>query len=762
LTTRSRLLACTGAALLAVGAPLGLRGGGGVLHAQDLTCDRGDLEVAALRFSGNTAFADAVLEAGIVTTQSSWARRRLGFIGRSRCLDRAQFALDVARLTVFYRNHGYVDATVDTVVTALSASRVAVEFRVAEGEPVRISALAIEGLERVPEREQVMGGLSAAVGQPFDKYAIEAARDSLSRRLRNTGYPDAEVFVGYDTEVAAHRASLIFSVHPGARATIGPVRVVAAPRAGGARGIGDATVRRVAGVTEGDLYSEERLERAKRSLYQTEAYDQVSVRTDSGPTRGDSSRIGVTLDLVEGYMRTMRTAAGYGTLDCFRATGDLTQYNAFGGAARLDLRSRVSKLGISAPLSGLDALCPQAKADDYSRDLNYYGGASVSRGALAGGFVPSVTLYSERRSEYRAFLRTIPVGGTVTFARSRGGVGALLGYSVEYGRTEAQPALLCAVFNACEAADRSSLQRTQQLAVASVAWTRETGDNLLNPTRGSVLRAEFRTAGRHTGSDPALQFNRVLLDGTRYLALGPDVTLAARLRLGAVVGPSLSLGKAALFVPPQERLFAGGPTTVRGFSQNELGPAVYIAASYDTVRANGLPGGTPSNPADTVFLRARSDEPGERTVPTGGNALVVANIEARFRSPVLPDLLQWTAFVDAGEVWNRGTTGTRLGSRALRWTPGLGVRARSVIGFIRLDLAYNAYQRPSGAAYFDAPVAVGGALLCVSPGNALRVTAGSDGRLAQAAGDCPATFAPPRSAAFIRRLTPSISIGQAF
>jgi outer membrane protein insertion porin family/translocation and assembly module TamA len=129
---------------------------------------------------------------------------------------------------------------------------------------------------------------------------------------------------------------------------------------------------------------------------------------------------------------------------------------------------------------------------------------------------------------------------------------------------------------------------------------------------------------------------------------------------------------------------------------------------------------------------------------------------------VLTNVLQFTAFTDAGAVWNRGTPGTTLGFDALRWTPGIGVRARTFFGILRVDVAYNPYARPAGAAYFDAPVAAGGALFCVSPGNTLRVTASSDGTMQQASGTCPASFQPPRESSFFRRLTPSISIGQAF
>jgi outer membrane protein assembly factor BamA len=735
-------------------------------RAQDVSCQPGDTEVMALRFRGNEAFDDAELANGIVTTPSTFWRRTVRVIGRRRCLDRAQFELDVVRLRFFYRTHGYVAATVDTIVTPAGRDRVEIEFVVNEGAPVIVSELIIEGTSNLAGREALLRDLAIRQGGPFDKYAIDETTDSLSRRLRNNGYPDAEVFVGYDTYVAQKTATVRLTVDAGARMQIGTVQVKVAPREpGGKRGLGDGAVRRVAGITEGDIYSEERLERAKRALYQTGAYDQVAVRTDTGAARGEgvpSGRIGVTLDLAEGYMFSGRRGVGYGTLDCFRAMGELTQYNFLGGAARLDLSARVSKIGIAEPITGAASLCPQAKSDPYSSDLNYFVGASASRTAVFREFAPSVTIFSERRSEYRSFLRTTPVGSTFALSRAIGPVSQTFGYSLELGRTEAQPALLCAVFNACESADRESFQRLQRLAVASVTYAREISDNPVDPKRGTSFRAEFRTANRFTGSEEGLQFNKALLDAAIYRPLSSSIVIAARVRVGAVVGPSLSFSNAALYVPPHERLFAGGPTTVRGFSQNELGPAVYIAASYDTVRANGSAGGNPSNPNDTVFFRARNDTPGERTVPTGGNAMIVANLEARFRSPVLSDLLQWTTFVDAGEVWNRGTRGANLGFGALRWTPGAGVRVRTIIGFVRLDLAYNQYERPAGAAYFDTPASVGGALLCVSPQNTLRVTINAQGQMSQVDGVCPAQFIPPRATSFFRRLTPSISIGHAF
>jgi outer membrane protein assembly factor BamA len=734
---------------------------GRTVDAQETRCDRGDVEVSALRFDGNSAFTDATLASGIVTTPSSRLRRALRVVGARHCLDNNALALDVLRLRLWYRNHGFVDVTVDTVVVNAGRSRVAVHFAIAEGEPIRVDTLRIEGLETVPERSAIVADLPVRVGGWFDRYANAAARDTLTRRLRDNGYPDAETFLGYDTRAATKRATVLLTVAPGARRRIGRIDLQQSGRDAREPEVKESAVLRLAGIEEGDLYRERQLERAKRTLYQTEAFSQV--RIAPGETFGDSL-IAVEIAVQEGFLRAARFGGGCGSLDCFRTTGDLTEYNLFKTATRLEMRGRVSKIGIGEPLGGAGAFCPQASDDIYSADLNYYVGATLSQPAvLRASFVPTLSFYSERRSEFYAFLRTTPAGASVALTRRLPQRAQALGYSLEYGRTEAQPALYCAVFNACVAADRDALQRNQRLAVVSASTSYDRTDVPSEPRSGVLARAEVRHASNVVGADASLGFTRLTLDGSFYTPLGSDVVLALRLRAGIVLGTTFAFGRVAQFVPPQERLFAGGPTSVRGFRQNELGPAVYIPSAYDTVYADGTPAPAPS-PTDTVYFRTDPDEVGQRAVPTGGNTMVVGNAELRIVSPILPSLLTWTLFADVGELWNRDAGVAGLGFRSLRVTPGAGIRIRTPIGQLRADLAYNPYQRSNGAAYFDAPVAAdasGGALFCVSPGNTIPVTMQA-GRLAQASGNCPASYQPGTPRGLFGRWTPSISIGQAF
>jgi outer membrane protein insertion porin family/translocation and assembly module TamA len=752
------LSALLAAALLATGA----RAAG----AQNLSCGTGDVEVTAVMFEGNHAFQSAVLEDGIVTTPSTFLQRRLGFWGTKNCLDKTEFPRDRFRLIIWYRNHGYASVTVDTIVTPAGKGKVAVRFSIHEGEPTIVDSLSFTGLDSVPERAALLRRLPLGEGKPFDRYAIDTTRDLLTQRLHNGGYPDAEVLVNTDTRPAARRASVSFAVDAGPRMRLGAVTVKLDPRKGASRVFTDRAVRRVASLREGSLYSQADLESAKRSLYQTDAFSGVRVVPDSTRTKGDST-LPVSLQVTEGYMHETHAGLGYGTLDCFRTTADFTKYSLFSGATRVDLHGKLSKIGVGDPLSGLGSLCPIAKSDLYSKNLNYYTGATFSRPAAFGGVVPSLSLYSERRSEFDAYLRTTPVGGNITLARPTGRVTEAFSYTVEYGRTEAQPALLCAVFNACEAADRDFVQRLQRLAVASVSVTHDASDSPTNPRHGTVLRLEFRTAGAFTGSDPSLHFNKVLADGSVYIPAGRDVTLAARIRLGAVLGSSFGFNNSAAFIPEQERLFAGGQTTVRGYQQNELGPAVYIPAKFDTLDASG---GILHNKvlgvADTVYFRTNNTVSSQRTVPTGGNALAIGMLEARIRSPFLPELLEWALFVDAGALWNVGQPDQGISFGALRYTPGFGVRFHTGFGALRMDLAYNPYQPPAGPAYFDTPVQAGGDLFCVSPTNNLPVTVavikGVTQPPQQAAGACPGSYRPPLQTAWYRRFAFVLTLGEAF
>jgi len=733
--------------------------------AQVLECDDTSIEVRKLEFVGNRTFRSSDLANGVATTQSSFTRRWFRFIGKRYCLDASTVTQDSLRLILFYRNAGFSSVQVGKEITMLSPRAAELHFVIDEGRPIVVDSVAYVGFEGVPQFDRLLRGVELTRGQRFDKSQVLATRDSLARRLRDRGYPQAEVLRSFDTDTAARTAIVEFSASTGPRAWIGAIEVRVDAPAGEAARVDPRRVKGVLGIREGQLYRERALEGVKRGLYLSEAFRHVDVQVDSASlVDGADSLITVNVQLTEGDVRASRVSVGWGNLDCLRAQGSYSDFNFLGSLRRLDLNGRLSKVGVGKPFELASGLCRrEVTRDIFSDTLNYYAGVTLSQASLFGlRTIPTITLYSERRSEFQAYLRDTPLGVLGSVQRGVDGTSPQsYSYQLEYGSTFSSPAFFCAVFNICEPDAQQRLLRRNRLAVAGWNVTRNRADDFANPSRGSVGRVELRHASTYVGSSRDLQFTRGVLDASIYRPVFDGGVFVFRLRAGTVIGRRLGLDGSQSFVPPQERLYAGGPTTVRGFRQNELGPSIYVVEDTFTV--------TPGE-GDTTFFRVEQGGGRTRVVPSGGDNVVIANAELRLRSVFLPDLIQYALFVDAGEVWNRsGNSGSQV---KVKVTPGIGVRVFTPIGPVRVDIGYNPYPAPSGPAFFSASRAVGEvverALYCVSPANTLPVVPGEPlptGGTAlpvQDRGQCPSTYVPPLRKSFGSRLTFNFSIGQAF
>jgi outer membrane protein insertion porin family/translocation and assembly module TamA len=94
----------------------------------------------------------------------------------------------------------------------------------------------------------------------------------------------------------------------------------------------------------------------------------------------------------------------------------------------------------------------------------------------------------------------------------------------------------------------------------------------VSPVTGNVMRVELRHASPLVGATKDASFNRATFDGSWYRRALSGI-LVTRFRAGAVLGTRLGLGAAApTFIPLTERLYAGGPNSVRGFSPERDGP----------------------------------------------------------------------------------------------------------------------------------------------------------------------------------------------
>ena len=731
-------------------------------RAQEVECDkRTDKEVRALHFEGNRAFSTDELSRLVHTTPSSFAKRYFRIFGAKRCYPDIGLKTDIDNLTTFYKNNGFYRTMVDTIVKPRSPTAVEVTFRINEGEPLRIDTLKISGLDSVAHPEAIVKDLQMKTGGRFGLLLLFTDIDTMVSRLRNVGYPKATVFRSWRTHPAELRAEVELEISTGPRTRFGSINIERLGVLGGPAEIDSAVVLRLLAFSGGDWYSDHALAESQRSLYNVGAYRHVGISIDTTAQRGDSIA-DVRVNLREDYIHEVNHEEAWATLDCFRVNGQYTDKNFLDGAHHLELATRVSKLGYGAPTSSrlTRNLCYRSYLDEdslASSKLNYFVGTTIREPTLFGThWVPSYSLYTERRGEYKAYLRSTEVGSQLTLTRNIGlGMPLRLGYTFEVGQTRAEPAILCAQFTRCDQRSQADVQKRLRLAVASASLQRIRTDNPIEPSAGYSIGGEIRGSASAFGSDATLQFFKGTFDASWYQRLTPRTVLATRLRGGFVVGGT-EISGAPKLPPPQERLYAGGATSVRGFGQNELGPLIYQIAR-DNLDSSPLP--------DSAFaFRTRPGTRALRTIPLGGNSLFEFNAELRIRDPFFPELLEYVPFIDGGEVQQVGSHSLNPGK--LFYTPGLGIRLFSPVGPIQLNAGYNHYGGRAGTAYFFSPIGVTtrAPLICVTaPGEDLvPVRVGEGGALNQNLSDCPHSFSPAQRSGFLQHLTLTLSIGTTF
>ncbi len=642
------------------------------------------LVIRRLRFSGNKSFDPSILAASIATTNSSFFAAtswvRWTGLGVKRRLNERTLRVDAVRLKTFYQRKGFLEVKVDTTVIRTTDDAY-ITFHITEGDPVLVRTLEIRGLDSLDHFDRLVRDLALRTGEPYDRDLLLVSADTLITRLQNLGYPEVRVLIEKtDVNREARTADIALLVQPGKASVIGEIHVR------GTNLIDSSFVASLLATEPGLPFNRRDLVESQRQLYRSELFRYATVELDTAHFVPGSGTVPLTIQVQEGPMHRARAAVGFGTNDCFRTGLGWTKRNAMGRGQVFDVSAQVSKLGVGRPthVTALEnSICSALKDDSLGSSLmNYNITTSFRRPVfISPSNSVALALFAERRSEFAVYRRE-ELGGSITLLRETESRTPLsFTYRLAYGSTEANTVSFCAFFNACTETDISQLRQKRIIATLSALAQRTRVNNPLDPSRGSALSAEISHSSRLIGSSSLSQFTRAIGDAAVYQPFG-SMVLALHLRAGMVVSPFVTLGgSAGNFVPPEQRFYAGGPNDVRGYNRNELGPLVYIIleSQLGTDTLTGLP-----------FVRDSL----VRNAATGGNSLIVANVEVRVPSPFLRDRLRLAAFVDAGTVWQRGGEG-QGGTPVMRFTPGAGIRFLTPLGPARLDVAYNPHRLPA-------------------------------------------------------------------
>ncbi|MGH7799487.1 MAG: outer membrane protein assembly factor BamA [Thermodesulfobacteriota bacterium] len=517
---------------------------------------------------------------------------------------------DMVRIQRLYADHGYYDANAEYKLKYNDKKdRVEISIKIVEGKPVILKDLNIDFLEDLNEdvKEDILDTLPIKVDKTFSSIKYQQAKLVISAILSNNGYPNPVI----EGEAIVNRkekwAKVSFKVSPGLLYRFGSIT------SEGNEKVESYVITREAAFKKGDIYSTKKLDDTQSRIFQLGLFSSVLIDTDLNDETATAS---IKVKVRERKLGEVKVGAGFGTEDLFRGQIIWSKRNFLGGGRRLS---------ISASASFITQRFLVSLIQPY-----IIGGGSELAGSI-----------NFERDDFPGFEAGSIVGTVGVRKRFSQVFNAFGSFNIQASR-------LSDVSNETEL----FIERNNYfLTFFNFGIVRNTTDNILNPTRGTVALFVLEPSFKTLGSQVNYIKGTVQLIGYKELL---NVVFAKSITVGFIQPFG---GDGTFDVPIFKRFFAGGSTSMRGFPFQKLGP-----------------------------LDANED-------PIGGNSLLVGNFEIRF--PIYKDF-GGVVFFDYGNVY-KDEFDYRLDQ--LKYAPGAGLRYNTIIGPVRFDFGYALNPEPGIRSY---------------------------------------------------------------
>ena len=536
----------------------------------------------------------------------------------------ARARTDQARLAEVLGGFGYYAAHVAITIDGLPLDDPALpgRLRAAHAAPPAKVAIAVAPgplfhLGHLVVRGALPAGLAGklglAPGAPAVAADVLAAGARLRAALLDAGYALAKVAPPEATlRLAEHLLDVSFAVDAGPRVDLGAISI------SGLKTMNAAFVRRWLQLHPGERFDPATLAAARARLDKLGVFS--TVRMEHGTALDADGRLPLSVVVSERKRHSVELGADYSTDLGAGLTATWTDRNLFGRAEQLDLTAGFTAGGTAQPQPGYNLTARLTKPGFLRQDQSLIASLGAQR--------QSLDAYDQ------------------TALRESLGV-----------RRELAPGLTITTSVAAEQEQvtQEGVERHYDLFSLPVQLRFDNTNNLLDPTRGVRLAA--LVAPTHSFGPGNATFTVFQISGSTYLdasallheAAGRSV-LALRGLLGQIVGAG------AFDLPPDQRFYAGGGGTVRGFKYQSIGP---------------------------VFADGN---------PQGGSSTTIGALEWRQRIGASYGV---AAFVDAGQV----SDGALFAQGQWQVGAGMGVRYYTSIGPIRLDVAVPVTHQTGGGAW---------------------------------------------------------------
>ena len=566
--------------------------------------------ISHINIIGNDSYTDAQLaDLMSLKTPGFWT-----LFTKDDQYSREKLTADLENIRSYYLNKGYVLFNIESTQVAISADKteVFVTINLVEGTQFKMGKLSIAGQYDLEEAD-IWALIDAPSGQVFSRQNLIDAAADVKQLFGDNGFSFAEVQPVPLVNEGQETVDVQYQIRSGKRTYVRRIDFRGNTRTG------DDVLRREMRQMEGAVASMADITTSKLRLQRLGFFTQVAVETI--PVEGTDDQLDVEFAVEEGLTADWSVMLGYSDSEGAFWGGSVNQNNFLGTGNKMEASVTSSSSTEKYKFSYLN---PYYTVDGVSRGFDlYYTKRDYSKVDVSN-FITD-TVGADMRFGY-------PIDD---FTR--------LNFKVGYERIDLQlgtsPATEATAFVNAEG------QKFKQFKT-SVNWNNSTLNDFWYPTIGSSHGVNLDLA--LPNSD--LSFYQLSYDYRNFVPLNYNESLV--FTTGAKVGLLGTYGSTAT-APFFANYFSGGFGSVRGFTNNSLGPK----------NSNG--------------------------VPLGGQLLTTASAELIF--PMFSDMpsVRTSLFTDVGNVYQSG----EFTAGELRVSGGLNLAWLTPVGPLTLVVATPLRQK---------------------------------------------------------------------
>lgn len=648
-----------------------------------------------IRITGTNKMSFADVEADLKSQKAS-ALGLIPFLGYGRGYTSVTLLeQDKRTIEALMRDMGYRRVKADVLQgVSINGNDLIITFQVTEGPLTRIAGVEVKG-NKIYTDARIRRELNTVIGSPFSRSQARADGERVAALYSREGYINARMdfsIVELPKKGDDEQVRLVYSiVDEGTKVFVNQIVINGVTGNAKTQRTKRNAILRTIPLAPGDVLRADRISDAERELYLTDAYRQVIIRTEpAGENASGYQRRDIVIDVEEKKPRVMDYGGGYSTDVGVSGLFEISNVNLLSRLRQGTMRLRASNRQQLVRFEYVDPrfvrynktqFAPLAASVEYNRDstITRFFRSAIDRGTM--GIIQRVDekghpidIFGIRVGDptinrFTAAVETQRVidekSHTIVFARYAYDDVRLYNLESLVVRPILEPDKKIRLSRLGASLVRDTRERCERglLGVRRENPDETTGApgevcryNQIDATRGDFLSIDYALALRQLGGN--ISFNRFSATYRRYYKVNSlhNTVFAGNFLIGLanVIDPQDRTGDGRIdevdkTLPISERFFSGGSTTLRGFNFEEAGPRQVVIPLGEFRDQN----------KNLVFLNPF-------TVPVGGNALAVVNLEARIP---LTRVLQAVPFYDGGNVFR--TVGDLFGkSNPVQAAPG--------------------------------------------------------------------------------------------